>query len=316
MAKAGIIYIGTTDGLITVSDPGATGRWRRVGHTLQPYAIPAIAAHDALTLLVAATGVGIQRTTDGSMSWQPVLAHDIHALALQPGTPPTIYAATIGALWRSTATGQTWEPCPTFTPTPSPSTTPPPVHILIIPSLDTTAQPYTLLVTQADQLWISHTAATDWQRDPFTPPGPITGLAVAPRRPNQLFLTAASQVYRTNEPGEWVSTAPAPDNHIFTGPLTVLEGKQAIVLAAIHDAAGMGGLIRSDDDGATWHMAALPMEVQGSITTIAPVAHNRDMAWAGTTTGHLLSTTDRGRTWQIVRADLPPIRSLAPVRLA
>lgn len=84
MAKAGIVYVGTDNGLVTYSDPGGTGRWRRVGHTLEGSPVRAIIALDAsqnaLDLLVAADGQPPLHSSDGGQTW--ALAPDNEAEAL------------------------------------------------------------------------------------------------------------------------------------------------------------------------------------------------------------------------------------------
>jgi hypothetical protein len=72
VAKAGIVYVGTTNGLVIYSDPGGIGRWRRVGHTLEGLTISAIAAENALTLTVAIAGQGAQRSNDGGQSFTSI----------------------------------------------------------------------------------------------------------------------------------------------------------------------------------------------------------------------------------------------------
>ncbi|HMQ34726.1 MAG TPA: hypothetical protein PKD53_28575 [Chloroflexaceae bacterium] len=144
MAKAGIVYVGTTDGLATYSDPGGTGRWRRVGHSLEGRAVRALLAADALTLLAAVNGAAL-RTADGGQSWaaapegeaaglldlaaagEPVLATahgparwrgehapapGAAALALLAGKQETLIAAIAGgtSLVRSEDGGASWAP--------------------------------------------------------------------------------------------------------------------------------------------------------------------------------------------------------------
>jgi hypothetical protein len=72
MAKAGIVYVGTANGLVIYSDPGGIGRWRRVGQTLEGLTIRAIAAADALTLTVTIDGQAAQGSTDGGQSFAPL----------------------------------------------------------------------------------------------------------------------------------------------------------------------------------------------------------------------------------------------------
>lgn len=79
--------------------------------------------------------------------------------------------------------------------------------------------------------------------------------------------------------------------------------------------AGAGGMMmfRSEDDGIHWEAAQLPSEQLGMITTIVPDALNQRRAWAGSTSGGLLSSGDAGLTW-VLLAQLPAaIRCLASV---
>ncbi|MFV9504882.1 MAG: WD40/YVTN/BNR-like repeat-containing protein [Oscillochloridaceae bacterium umkhey_bin13] len=68
MAKAGLVYVGTDDGLVTLSDPGGTGRWRNAGTSLPGQRIKALLAADALTLVVATEGRTL-RSSDGGQHW-------------------------------------------------------------------------------------------------------------------------------------------------------------------------------------------------------------------------------------------------------
>lgn len=100
MAKAGIVYAGTTDGLVTYSDPGGTGRWRRVAQTLEGRAVRALLAADALTLLAVVEG-GALRSADGGQSWSAAPGDEaagLLALADAPG--PTVATAHGPAQWR------------------------------------------------------------------------------------------------------------------------------------------------------------------------------------------------------------------------
>jgi hypothetical protein len=72
--------------------------------------------------------------------------------------------------------------------------------------------------------------------------------------------------------------------------------------------AGGGLMFRSLDDGIHWEPA--PGPVAGRVTTIIPSAR-AGCAWAGTDTGQLLRSNDRGVSWrEIARLDAP-IRCLA-----
>lgn len=100
MAKAGIVYVGTTDGLAIYSDPGGTGRWRRVGQTCAGQAVRAILAADALTVMVVANG-GALGTTDGGQTWSAVPDTEAAALLRLAGSSEPALATAHGpAQWR------------------------------------------------------------------------------------------------------------------------------------------------------------------------------------------------------------------------
>lgn len=201
MAKASLVYVGTTNGLITLSDPGGTGRWRQVGATLAGHAVSAVSAEDALTLL-AVTPEGAHRSDDGGQTWAP---------ATTPGAPAA---------------------------------------------------------------------------DPTV--GPLVATAQGMAR--------------------WTG-AHAPQ--INASALAMLSGNQEVLLAATPT-----GMQRSEDGGATWQPATVDSAIDGTVQVIMPASYHMDQAWAGTSTGHLLRSADRGRTWQTVAQLADSILSLAIVRLA
>ncbi|MBX0329536.1 hypothetical protein K2Z83_17840 [Oscillochloris sp. ZM17-4] len=104
MAKAGIVYVGTDDGLVTYSDPGATGRWRRAGHTLEGRGVRAIIAADgdegALSVIVGLAEGDALRSVDGGQSWGAAPEAEAEALrALRESTRPLIATSQGVAQW-------------------------------------------------------------------------------------------------------------------------------------------------------------------------------------------------------------------------
>ena len=79
--------------------------------------------------------------------------------------------------------------------------------------------------------------------------------------------------------------------------------------------AQAGGIARREELGASWTTAGIEGGWNGAITLIASVGYHIDTAFAGSGGGQLAMSTDRGRTWQLLKQDLPPIRSVAAARL-
>lgn len=101
MAKAGIVYVGSSNGLATYSDPGGTGRWRLVGRTLAGRAVRVVMAADALTLMVLLDGDEVLLSADGGQSFTPAPAHEAQGLLTLAGaTGPLIATAHGLAQWK------------------------------------------------------------------------------------------------------------------------------------------------------------------------------------------------------------------------
>jgi photosystem II stability/assembly factor-like uncharacterized protein len=96
MAKAGIIYVGTSQGLVIYSDPGGSGRWRRVGVSLEGQPIEQIRATDALNLTVLSASVVLQ-TSDGGQHWSTSSDHTL--LTMRPDAQPYVATATGPIRW-------------------------------------------------------------------------------------------------------------------------------------------------------------------------------------------------------------------------
>ncbi len=102
MARASIVYVGTTEGLAIYSDPGGSGRWRRSGRVLEGRAVRGLLAASALSLMVAVDDGPPLRSDDGGQSWAAAPATDADdLLALLNAPGPLLFTAQGPARWRS-----------------------------------------------------------------------------------------------------------------------------------------------------------------------------------------------------------------------
>ncbi|HMO58020.1 MAG TPA: hypothetical protein PKC19_11725 [Roseiflexaceae bacterium] len=218
MAKAGLLFIGTDDGIILLSNPGTAGRWLRVGHELRGRAVHGIwVRHDDPRLVVAATSGGVERSDDSGATWRTLAPGDTRVLMMAAGEPLRLLVATDHGVLRG------YDPL-----------------------------------------------ADTWVADD----------------------SIAAGILPTHSDA------------------ATLPGAQPVVLRAVSDT-----ILRSSDGGVSWEATRADPPFD-TISVIGGSGYHMDTAFAGTLAGRLFVTTDRGRSWQLVRDGMPPIHAIAAARLA
>lgn len=295
MAEARILYLATDDGLIQLANPGRSDRWREIGRALtgQPVRIVVASPYDPL-LAVAATADAVYRSTNGGVSWDEAWRGSVTALAFNDN----------GALYLGTKQG-------------------------------------VLLHSPDGTIW-NEVARVD---------GPINRSLAAVGE--QLHFSDARTTYRLTSEGVQSSgtfapeitligavASPTPPQHVMvvgersegsslllTGALVVLGGNDPVLLVGTK-----GHLMRSVDSRDivpdTPDLDAIHVVILGEqpttkliavsgpqhVTALVSPPRFLDQAFAGTARGELWFSIDRGRTWMILRTDLPPVRDLAFAR--
>lgn len=297
MAKAGLLYVGTDDGLVLFSEPGGAGRWLRVGHVLRGELVRAVWTSAAAPLLVlAGTAAGLYRSADGGQTWEAGLAQSVVALAGQRGAPQTAYLTThAGDLYRSDDAGETWVRG-------EPGTWP--SGTTALPALDP-ADSQRVYVAAGVQIWSSGDGGVSWARYGEDLPAPAEALVCGPGQPGVLYALAGGLRRCGHASAAWEDLGGAG-----AVALAGLGGKAPVLLLA--DAAGVH---RSPDEPVAWEPSTPDAPWSGGVTTLAAALYHIDTAFAGSQAGQVAISTNRGRSWQILRQDLPPVRALVAARL-
>lgn len=302
MAKAGLLFVGSDDGIVLFSNPGAIGRWLRVGHELRGRAVHAIwpVADNPLVVLAAAGDAGLQRSDDGGQSWRQVFEAAVTSLAGRAADPQTIFlGAADGRVYRSSDAGASWDLVEQAA-----RAAEGPARLVV------GSEPGRLYLADDGGVWASADDGTSWSRYGTGARRGVSSLAAAPAHSGALYAVAESALYRcAGESAPWERLAGAqPDPSAALG---ILAGKDPALLLAQG-----GGVARSADDGSSWALADAEDPWSGGVTVIAPAPYHLDTAFAGSGSGQLATSADRGRSWQALKRDLPPIRSIAAARLA
>lgn len=287
MAKAGLLFVGTEDGLVLFSNPNEIGRWLRIGQPFRGAAVTAVwaAPENPLLVLAAVAGQGVQRSEDGGQSWQALFAWP--ALAIAGAAHGPLFIRAEDSVHESPDRGASWQQQA--------------LHgaagpLVVAGEAAATVGGAQVFVRDAAGAWSPYGAAL---------PGEPASVALLPQHPGELRAVVGDAVYAcAAADGDWAAQTGAS---AARGALAALPGKAGALLLAL----ASGGIARSDDMGASW-LQTLP---DGAIDVIMPASYHVDVAFAGGAAGALQMTSDRGRSWQEVKAGLPSIRSIAAARL-
>jgi photosystem II stability/assembly factor-like uncharacterized protein len=291
LAKAGLLFVGTAAGLVLFSEPGAAGRWLRVGHELQQLAIESLwLGIDTPLEVVASSADELWRSADGGQRWERVPAVPGGVLAGHRAAPQAIWCGTAGAVWRSADGGLTWDQIGS-------GAWRRPI------ALATSDGAQHLALASAEQLWMSADGGQSW-RENEAPMAPLGGLAAAAGELDSWYVSAGGSLFLVAATS-WHEVEDAPQ---VAGALAVLGGKEPTLLIALPD----GQVGRHTPVG--WEMRGAEAGWKAAPATLVAASYHIDTAFAGGA-GTIALSTDRGRNWHVLRHDLPTIHCLAAGRL-
>lgn len=278
MAEVRILYIATADGLVQLANPGKSDRWREIGRALPGQDVRAVAASPSDPLMAVACGAaGVDLTANGGASWERVVPQAAAALAFD-GTGRVLAATERGELLAS-ADGQAWTPAGGVgTPV-----------VQLVPLRDA------VVVTLGADGAVGELDGDAWRaRD--AKPG-VRSIAAHNQLPNALFLVGASSLLTPH--------GSTPLDAEPTGAILQLLGTPPALLLGSQEAP-----LRSGDDGVTLQPVAGPHGVTALVSPQRAV----DQVFAGTSSGELWYSADRGRTWAQLSSGFAAVRGLAFAR--
>lgn len=294
MAKAGVLFVGTGDGLVQYSEPGAMGRWIRVGHSLRGLVVSSLWLWADQPLIGLATaGDALYRTQDGGGTWDRVADGPVGLLTGGRAAQAALVCVTAGGqVWRSADAGVGWEQQTT-------SLDGQPITHLASVQTD----PSRLFAAGGTQIWGSHDGGRSWGELGHVEQ-PVEGLAALPDG-------GVAVVYAGRLALLGAATQATPLAAPLSGALAILPGREPTLIAAVP-----GGVLRAN-------LAAEPMAGEVVAADLAwpagPVAimaapYHMDTACAGGG-GAAAISTDRGRTWLPLKGELTDVQSITLSRL-
>ena len=281
-------------GVFRSDDSAAT--WNEANAGLFSIVVPALAVDPVTpTRLYAGTWRGIARSDDGGAHWTSAIAvaptsdglapaiaaGAVLALAIDPVTPATIYAATAShGVFTSLNAGTNWS----LSSTDLVAAT---INSLAIDPLT----PTTIYAGGDAGIFKSTNAAATWNAASSGLDNTLVrALAVHPVTPATVYAATAGGVYRSTNSGvTWAA---------FNSGLTNLSA-QAIAIdpatPATLYAGTTGGVFKSTDSATNWSAINAGL-TSSDVTALAVDRLNPMTVYAGTTDG-LFKSTDGGATW-------------------
>lgn len=263
------------------------GRWEPIG----PWGggIEALVAHPATTgfFVVATSGAGIFRTTDGGVSWKPAS----RGLSLDDGVVTTLAVDERGIFFAGTSCcgvwksedGNRWVPANRG------------IEGVSVPMLVAGGGRVVAVVPVVSstdhQLMYSEDGGASWQRSEGVPEAAFfSGLAMAPSNPNVLYgVISWSGLYRSQDGGSTWQRVSSPEFVIRT---LLVDARDANVILV----GSYGGVWRSSDGGQTWRRAFDGLEGQ-DVISLAQAWSQPNVFYAGTE-GRVYKSTDGGLSWR------------------
>lgn len=295
MAKATLLFLATDDGLTLLSDPAGQGRWLRGPYMFQGTSVRSVwidRSNPLITLVIA--DECIHRSTDGGQTWTMLdIAEPLTpeaALYEAPGQPSFVGLLSGDALFASDDAGASW-------------------RRIALPgaygvfAIDSAGRFYGALHAQ---VLASNDHGATWEPYGAPLPGAVRVLMAVPGMAEILCALVAGRVYAV-ERGVWRLIEGIPGEPTVC---TTLAGAPPTLLAALID----GGVVRGSLGAWEPHIASLPWE--GATTLLKPAGYHMDTAFAASAAGEVAISADRGRSWNLVRRGLAPVRDIAAARLA
>ncbi len=244
------------------------------------------------TVYAATDYVGVFKSTDGGATWAPAstgLAYlYVNALAIDPSTSTTLYAAGGHGVFKSTDAGGTWAPASTgltylYT-----------TALAIDPTTPTTLYAAggggVFKSTDAGGTWAAANAGLTWPD--------VAALAIDPTTPTTLYAATAGGIFKSIDAGAtWAAATTGLPYRMYV--LAVSPSTPSTVYAGTN----WGGVYKSTDGGGHWTAANVGLTDLG-VSAMATDPTTPATIYVGTTRGGVSRSTDAGDTWVAVNTGL------------
>lgn len=338
------IQVGTLEGVATLERAEFGAPWKLTGRSLADRHVAALVYEEISGKLFAAAHAdgGLWVSDDGEgKDWRPLTngldRPHMYTMAARRRPMPdgddqvTLFLGTRpAALYRSDDLGESWSEITSIFDVADTDkwTFPPPPHIAHVKQIMFhPAEPDTLYVLVEQGAFLkstddgkSWTDLTSYSHPDDASYRDLHRLVIKPDNPNQLVVVTGVGIYRSNDAGQsyeqltrrgeqmgypdFAFLDPDDDNIIYSG------GSELNPRNWYDTGIAKSSVMRSTDNGDSWVNLGngLPNPMVGAIEGMAQhVWDGGMMLLAGTATGEIFATEDKGESWQLITDQARPV---------
>jgi photosystem II stability/assembly factor-like uncharacterized protein len=284
----GTVYAGTNAGVFKSSDGAGSWALTRAGLPMGRVTIVKVDPRDSTVVFAAVENHGLWKSTDGGASWTSAStglpdagSFQVLALAIDPQSPATLYAAVQSFIWKSIDGGGSWT-------RQSPLRQPFVARSLAIAP----GPPHPIFAGTPQGVLRSSDGGATWQASSSQPrPQNVVALAFPPGAADTLFVASQdSGIWRSDDGGEtWKAGGLTLPANLLTTAVVADPSSPGVLYAAAANPEDLstppnGAVFRSLDDSVTWQ------QVQVGRPAERVLALDLDPA----APSHLFAATDNG----------------------
>jgi photosystem II stability/assembly factor-like uncharacterized protein len=312
------LYAGMHDGVcaLTSSDGGDT--WQRGPITPLTHAASRLAssASTSRRAYLAAYESGVYRTDDGGESWHRLDQYPCeyaHSLVVHPEDHDRILVGgEPAAIYRSEDGGLTWQECLGFKQVPESDK-----WFFHSQTRDSHVRDMKLAPHDPDLIYAgievggivrSKDGGASWQQLEGTDDD-IHSVCFSPHSPSTVYAGTARGPFRSDDGGDSWQPITNELPRLYTVPVTPAPDDERCVLLAVANNAGRKGAQAyvSDDGGAQWSRLWDLGADDDMAVAFAWDPVDTQRVYAGTDSGKLYGSADRGRSWHRLNVELPSL---------
>ena len=308
---------GTQSGVFLFRPRGRLKDWEMIGYGLYGQRITSLWADEGEGIICAVERGQLKSSRDW-LNWKPLYQGldnpDVYSICRDPHNRKLFAGTSPASVFSSDNNGQTWSSVGQTSRVSFRNgwTHPDPPHSPRIIKLIAHPVKENCLIggVQSGGVIVTEDGGQTWRNDKAGLSHQLEDLRLHPEHPDRLYAVNFLGFYRSDDLGRsWYQSNHGLPYEKGVAVCAHSVDPDRLLLAVEHPEEGHSVLFSSNSGGKHWEVACAELPTDEGLR-VTCLESGGGVYFAGTEEGFLFGSRDRV-TWEIVRADLPPIRTLA-----